>query len=51
MISKNILLKTFLNEPELIFFFFFFCSRLNGPTYFYLLQIILFTINHFFAHS
>ena len=29
----------------------FFCTQLNGFTYFYLIWIILFTINHLFAHS
>ena len=46
MISKHILLIAFLNKPELIFF-----TRLNGLTYIYLIWIILFTINHLFAHS
>ena len=32
--------------PELIFF-----TQLNGFTYFYLIKIILLTINHLFAHS
>ena len=36
MISIQILLITFLNEPEL----FFFCDRLNGSTYFYQIRII-----------
>ena len=45
MISKHILYITFLNEPDLIFL------QLNGFTYFYLIRIILFTINHLFAHS
>ena len=49
MISKHILLKTFLNESEFIFFFF--CIQLNGFTYLWLIWIILFTINHLFAHS
>ena len=44
MITKHILLITFLNEPELIF------SQLNGFTYFYLIWMILFIINHLFAH-
>ena len=48
MISKHILLITFLNKPKL---FFFFCTQLNGFTYFYFIQIILFTINHLFSHS
>ena len=46
MICKHILLITFLNEPELIF-----CTQLNGFKYFYLPQIIIFTINHLFALS
>ena len=46
MISQHILEITFLNEPELIF-----CTQLNGFTFFSLIQIILFTINHLFAHS
>ena len=29
----------------------FLCTLLNGFKYFYLIQIILFTINNFFAHS
>ena len=28
-----------------------FCTRLNGLTFFYLIWIILFTINYLFAHS
>ena len=47
MIGKHILLKIFLNEPDLIFF----CTQLSGFTYFYVIWIILFTINHLFAHS
>ena len=46
MISKHILHIIFLNEPEHNFF-----AQLNGFTYFYQIQIILFTINHLFAHS
>ena len=46
MIGKHILLITFFNEPELIF-----CTQLNGFKYFYQTGIILFTINHLFAHS
>ena len=46
MISKHILLITFLNESELIFF-----SQLNGFTYFNQIQIILFIINHLFTRS
>ena len=46
MIFKRILSITFLNEPELIF-----STELNGFSYFYLIRIILFTINHLFAHS
>ena len=46
MIFKHILEITFLNKPQLIFF-----TLLNGFTYFYQIQIILFTIDHFFAHS
>ena len=45
MISKHIFLITFLNKLELIFFI-----QLNGFTNFYLIQIILFTINHLLAH-
>ena len=40
MICKHILLITFLNKPELIFF----RTQLNGFKYFYLTQIILYTI-------
>ena len=36
-----------LNELELIFFF----PQLNGFTYFYLIRIILLTINYLFVHS
>ena len=43
MISKHILKITFLNEPELGFFF----KQLNGFKYFYQIWIILFTINRF----
>ena len=39
----NILLIT-LNKPKLIL-----CTQLNGFKYFYLLRIILFTINHLFV--
>ena len=46
MISKHILWITFLNEPELIF-----VTRLYSFTYFYLIQIILFSINPLFVHS
>ena len=46
MICRDILLITFLDDPELIFFI-----QLNDFTYFYLVQIIVFTINHLFAHS
>ena len=46
MICLPILLITFLNEPEP-----FFCIQLNGFKYFYQIQMILFTINHLFAHS
>ena len=46
MICKFILLITFLNEPQLIF-----CTHLNGFTYFYLIQIILFTIYPLFSHK
>ena len=42
----NILLITFLNEPDLIF-----CTQLNGFKYFFFIWIILLTINHLFAHS
>ena len=35
---------TFLNEPVLLF------AQLNGFKYFYLTQIILFMVNHLFAH-
>ena len=41
MIFKHILLRIFLNEPQLIF------SLLNGFTYFYQIQTFLFIINHF----
>ena len=44
MISKHILLITFLNKPELIF-----CPHLNGFIYFYPIRIIVFTINHLFS--
>ena len=44
----NILLITFLNESELILFFF---EQLNSFKYFYPIWIIPFTINHLFAHS
>ena len=46
MICKHILLITFLNESEFIL-----GSPLNGFTYFYLMGMILFSINHLFAHS
>ena len=46
MISKHNLLLTFLNEPELIFF-----SKYNVFIYVCQIHIILFTINHVFAHS
>ena len=46
MISKHILQIRSLNEPELIF-----SLQLNGFTYFYLVRIISFTINHLFTHS
>ena len=46
MICKHILLITFIEEPEL-----FFGTELNGFKYFYLIWIILLTINYFFAHS
>ena len=36
----------FLNEPEIIF-----GTQLNSFTYYYLIWIILFTINHLFAYS
>ena len=45
MISKHILLITFLNEPELIFF-----ALLNDFTYFYLIRILPLSINHLLAH-
>ena len=48
MICKHIWLIAFLNKPEIIINFF---SELNNFTYFYLIQIILFIINHLFAHS
>ena len=48
MISKHILEITFSNEPELIFHF---CMQLNGFTYFYLMWIILFTIDYLFTHT
>ena len=44
-ISKHILPITFLYESVLIFF-----TQLNCFLYFYLIRIILFTINHLFAH-
>ena len=47
MISDEILLLTFLNEPEFIFC----CTQLNGFTPFYVIWIILSTMIHFFAHS
>ena len=42
-----------LNKPELFLFFlsFFFCTQLNGFKYFYLIRIILFTINNLYAQS
>ena len=46
MICKHILLITFLDEPAVIF-----SAQLNGFRYFYLILIILFTINHLLAHS
>ena len=46
MISKHIFSITFLNKPELIFF-----TQLNDFTYYYLIWIIIFSINHLFAHS
>ena len=45
MISKHILLITFLNEPELMFFL----TQLNGFTDSYLIRIILFSIKHLFV--
>ena len=45
IICKYILLITFLNEPELSFL----STQLNGFQYFYLIRIILFTINNFLA--
>ena len=45
MICKHILLITFLYEPEVLF-----CSLLKGFKYCYLIQIIIFIINHLFAH-
>ena len=42
MIFKHILQITFLNKLKL---FFIFGAQLNGFTYFYLIQIILFTSN------
>ena len=47
MICKYILLVTFLNEPELIFF----CTQLNGFKHFYQRLIILFNITHLVANS
>ena len=41
-------LTTFSKEPEL---FFFLNTKLNGFTYFYLIWIILFTIDHLSAHN
>ena len=46
MICKHMFLITFLNEAEHIF-----STQLNGFKYFYQIQIILFTINHLFAHK
>ena len=46
MICKHILLPTFLNKPELIFL-----TQLNSFKYFYLTWVILFAINHLFAHN
>ena len=46
MICKYMLELGILNEPELSFIF----SQFNGLIYFYLIQIILFTINHLYAH-
>ena len=46
VIYKHILYRTFLTSLR-----FFFGTQLNGFTYFCLIQIILFTINHLFAHS
>ena len=43
MICKHILSITYLNDLEIIL-----CIHLNGFKYFYLIQIILFTINHQF---
>ena len=45
MICKHIMLITFLSKSDLIF-----CTQLNGFKYFYQTRIILFTINHLFAH-
>ena len=47
MICKHILLITFLNEPELIFFY----KQLNGSKNCYRIRIILFTINNLFAFN
>ena len=44
MICKQILLRAFLNEHELIF-----CRQLYGFMYFYQIHIILLIINHLFA--
>ena len=44
MICKHILPITFFNEPELIF-----CTQLNVKVF--QTQIIVFTINHLFAHT
>ena len=44
--NQHIFLITFLNETELIIW-----TQLNGFSYFYLIRIILFIINHLFAHS
>ena len=46
MISKHILWITYLNEPELIFF-----HTVKWFHYFNQIWIILFIINHLFAHS
>ena len=47
MTHKHILLITVLNEPELIFLYTVKCFQV----FLYQLRIVLFSINHLFAHS
>ena len=47
MICKHFLFMIFLNAPELIYLF---CTQSNGFKHSDLVQIILFTTNHLFAH-